>query len=123
MTSQAAAKGRGYTVFVRIHFTLPFPLKKGRPMTKTRDRENVPGRTAAMGSIRGLLFGACATVPTGPAVMALPGIGTAGGLLAETGVGATGGEAAGYQAQRRYDNVYEQCMYAKGNQIPGTARR
>jgi len=38
-------------------------------------------------------------------------------------VGASRGKAAGYQAQRRYDNAYEQCMYAKGNQIPGTAQR
>jgi hypothetical protein len=27
--------------------------------------------------------------------------------------------AAGREAQRRYDNAYQQCMYAKGNQIPG----
>jgi hypothetical protein len=30
-------------------------------------------------------------------------------------------QAAGGQAQRRYDNAYQQCMYAKGNQIPGSA--
>jgi len=38
-------------------------------------------------------------------------------------VGASRGEAAGHQAQRRYDSAYGQCMYAKGNQIPGTAPR
>jgi GNAT superfamily N-acetyltransferase len=27
------------------------------------------------------------------------------------------------QVQRRYDAAYEQCMYAKGNQVPGVAPR
>ena len=157
-------------------------------MTKTGIHRTCLGRTAALVSICGLLLGACATVPAGPGLMALPGtgksfeqfqiddtvcrqwasqqtgttperaagvstaegaglgtllgaglgaaigaaaghpgagaaIGAAGGLLAGTGVGASRGEAAGHQAQRRYDNAYGQCMYAKGNQIPGTAQR
>jgi hypothetical protein len=25
---------------------------------------------------------------------------------------------SGWEVQRRYDNAYQQCMYAKGNQIP-----
>src|SRR2546430_16508366 len=44
-------------------------------MTKTGIHRTCLGRTAAMVSICGLLLGACATVPTGPGVMALPGIG------------------------------------------------
>jgi hypothetical protein len=28
----------------------------------------------------------------------------------------------GWEAQRRYDNSYQQCMYSKGNQIPGVMR-
>lgn len=47
-------------------------------------------------------------------------VGAAGGLLTGTAVGASRGGAAGYEAQRRYDNAYEQCTYAKGNHIPGT---
>ncbi|NDP43765.1 MAG: hypothetical protein GZ089_13760, partial [Aromatoleum sp.] len=36
--------------------------------------------------------------------------------------GAAGSNAAGlsyYEAQRRYDTAYMQCMYARGHQIPG----
>jgi len=127
---------------------------------------------------------ACATVPTGPSVMALPGtdksfeqfriddsicrqfayeqiggasaqqagqnaavtsavVGTALGAAAGAAIGSASGNmgsgaaigagtglivgsAAGsgyasgsyYEAQRRYDNAYLQCMYAKGNRIP-----
>jgi len=157
-------------------------------MRKTGIHRTRRGRTAALVSICGLLLGACATVPAGPGLMALPGtgksfeqfqiddtvcrqwasqqtgttperaagvstaegaglgtllgaglgaaigaaaghpgagaaIGAAGGLLAGTGVGASREEAAGHQAQRRNDSAYGQCMYAKGNQIPGTAPR
>ena len=127
---------------------------------------------------------ACATIPTGPSVMALPGeeksfdqfriddaicrqfayeqiggasaqqagqnaaitsavVGTALGAAAGAAIGSASGDmgagaaigagsglilgsAAGssyasgsyYEAQRRYDNAYLQCMYAKGNRIP-----
>jgi hypothetical protein len=33
-------------------------------------------------------------------------------------VGASTGYGASWTIQRRYDIAYEQCMYAKGNQIP-----
>jgi hypothetical protein len=111
---------------------------------------------------------ACATMPTGPSVMVLPGQGkTFDQFRADDAVcrqfayqqvgGATGqqsaqksavtsavigtaigagsgllllGSAAGsgyasescYEAQRRYDYAYMQCMYAKGNQLPGYRR-
>lgn len=55
-----------------------------------------PGAGAAIGGGTGLLFGAAS--------------------------GAESGRVYGYEAQRRYDNTYVQCMYSKGNQVPGTAR-
>ena len=141
-------------------------------------------RRAALLLICGLLTGACATVPAGPSVMALPGkgrsfdafqgddlvcrqwasqqagtsperagglataeragvgtligaglgaalgaighnpglgaaVGAGGGLLAGSAVGAGAGERAANEVQRRYDAAYQQCMYAKGNQVPG----
>ena len=132
-----------------------------------------------------VLLGACATMPTGPSVMSLPGddksfeefrsddaacrqyayeqiggvsgqqaaqssavtsavVGTAVGAAAGAAIGSVSGDmgagaaigagtgllfgsAAGsnyaassyYEAQRRYDHAYLQCMYAKGNKIPG----
>jgi hypothetical protein len=50
-------------------------------------------------------------------------IGGGSGLLLGTASGASSGQYYGMEAQRRYDNTYVQCMYAKGNQIPGTVRR
>lgn len=126
-----------------------------------------------------LMAGGCATIPTGPSLMALPGsgknfdqfrsddgmcrqyaqqtiggrtpnqtavesgvvsaaVGTAVGAAAgaamggrhgaETGagvgllagglMGAESGRVSGYEAQRRYDASYTQCMYAQGHQVP-----
>jgi YMGG-like Gly-zipper len=49
------------------------------------------------------------------------GVGAAFGLLAGTSMGASSGNYAGSIAQRRYNIAYSQCMYAKGNQVPGYA--
>lgn len=133
-----------------------------------------------------LLLGGCATMPTGPSVMALPGtgksfeqfrsddtecrqyaqyqvggpdanqaainagvgsaaVGTVVGALAGAAIGGHQGAGVGagtglvvgsmagtgaaqrsaYGTQRRYDNAYTQCMYAKGEQvsIPGVRVR
>jgi len=140
--------------------------------------------TAALLVVYVLLLGACATMPAGPSVMALPGrgksfdafagndavcrqwtaqqagttperagglataeragigtlvgaglgaalgaiahnpglgaaVGAGGGLVAGTAVGAGAGQRAADEVQHRYDAAYEQCMYAKGNQVPG----
>jgi len=50
-------------------------------------------------------------------------IGAGSGLLLGTASGASAGQVYGYEAQRRYDIAYMQCMYAKGNQIPGVVTR
>ncbi len=53
-----------------------------------------------------------------------PGLGAAvgvgGGLLTGTAIGAGAGKRAAGDVQRRYDAAYEQCMHAKGNQVPGS---
>ena len=63
------------------------------------------------------------------------GIGAAAGggqgALIGAGVGAAGGSAASYipasktqkTLQQRYDTAYSQCMYLRGNQVAGFARR
>jgi hypothetical protein len=143
-------------------------------------------RTGALLLIYSVLLGACATVPAGPSVVALPGtgksfgefqgddlvcrqwaaqqagttperasgmttaehagigtllgaglgaalgavghnpglgaaVGAGAGLATGTAVGAGAGQRAAYDVQHRYDAAYEQCMYAKGNQVPGVA--
>jgi YMGG-like Gly-zipper len=49
-------------------------------------------------------------------------IGAGSGLLLGAASGAGAGRVYGWEAQRRYDNTYMQCMYAKGNLIPGVTR-
>ena len=72
-----------------------------------------------------VLFGACATAPTAPSVMALPGAGkTVAQFRADdygcrqiAGVEA-GAQTSAYDMQRGYDGAYMQCMYAKGHKVP-----
>ncbi len=54
------------------------------------------GEATAFGAITGALFGAAA--------------------------GSSQGQYYGYEAQRRYDIAYQQCMYANGNMVPGVRR-
>jgi len=82
-------------------------------------------QNAATGAVVGTVIGAGAGALIGAAT-GHPGagaaIGAGSGLLVGTASGANAGNASGYEAQRRYDNTYVQCMYAKGNQVPGTVR-
>jgi len=81
---------------------------------------------AATGAAVGTLVGAGLGAAIGAAA-GNPGLGAAigagSGLLVGTTAGADSGRVYGWEAQRRYDNAYVQCMYAKGNQIPGVAHR
>jgi uncharacterized protein YcfJ len=78
------------------------------------DRANGNGVAAA-------LIGAALGAGIGTAVDKGHGasVGLAYGTAAGTAVGASQSNAANYSIQQRYDIAYEQCMYAKGNQVPG----
>jgi len=88
-------------------------------------QETVNQNTAA-GAVTGTLIGAGLGAAIGAAA-GNPGVGAAigagSGLLGGTAVGANAGQAYGWEAQRRYDIAYQQCMYAKGNQIPVTVQQ
>ncbi len=73
---------------------------------------------AAVGTIIGAGLGAAIGAASGNAGTGAA-IGAGSGLLLGTASGANAGRAYGYQAQRQYDIAYTQCMYAKGNQVPG----
>lgn len=80
----------------------------------------------ATGAVAGTLIGA----GLGAAIGSVSGsagagaaIGAAAGLLAGTSTGANAGQVYGWRAQRRYDIAYMQCMYAKGNEVPGMRTR
>ncbi len=50
------------------------------------------------------------------------GVGAGTGLLVGSLAGAGVGESSGRDLQRRYDNAYVQCMYAKGERVPVSGR-
>ena len=79
-----------------------------------------------------LALGGCAvTLPSGPAVLAVPGQGktleafqqddVACRQYASERVGAGVAQASSAGLQRQYDMAYLQCMVAKGNTVPSLA--
>ena len=70
----------------------------------------------------------CATAPAGPSVLVLPGTGkpfeefqSDVNVCREWAANQVKGafvEVPAFEVQRRYDNAYMQCMYAKGHQVP-----
>ncbi len=50
-------------------------------------------------------------------------IGAGAGMLSGLASGSDSSRHYGWEAQRQYDIAYQQCMYAKGNHIPGVVRR
>lgn len=73
--------------------------------------------SAAVGTALGAAVGAIAGGGRGAGTGAA--IGAAGGTV----VGLGEGDYAGRATQRRYDIAYEQCMYARGNILPGQSSR
>lgn len=47
------------------------------------------------------------------------GIGAASGALGGTGIGAMASDRGNQTIQQRYDIAFSQCMYTRGNQVPG----
>lgn len=80
-------------------------------------QQNLAGG-AAIGTLIGAGIGAAIGAASGNAgAGAAVGAGT--GLLGGAAIASSPAYAGNLEAQRRYDMAYEQCMYAKGNQIPG----
>ena len=69
--------------------------------------------TAVVGTALGAELGAAAGGGQGA------GVGAAMGAITGTAVGAGPAQQAQMSLQQRYDIAYEQCMYARGNQVPG----
>jgi len=91
----------------------------GTSPNETANKTLISG--AAIGTILGAGLGAAIGAATGNAGTGAA-IGAASGLIGGTAAATGPAYATGYSAQRRYDNAYQQCMYAKGNQIPGFVR-
>jgi hypothetical protein len=71
--------------------------------------------TGVAGTILGAGLGAAVGGGRGAAV------GAAYGAMGGTVIGAGGAQRAQMGLQQRYDLAYAQCMYSRGNQVPGFA--
>lgn len=69
-------------------------------------------RSAAVGATVGAVAGAAIDGRHGA------GVGAGTGLIVGSAAGAGSGQVSGYEAQRRYDNAFIQCMYSKGHRVP-----
>ncbi len=74
--------------------------------------------SATIATLLGAALGAAIGAASGDAGIGAA-IGAGSGALGGTMVGVDAGQAAAGTVQYRYDVAYQQCMYAKGNQIPG----
>jgi len=88
-----------------------------------------PGRVYSEGVAGGAAVGTLVGAGLGAAVGAASGnagagaaIGGASGLLMGTTMAAGPANQSAWEVQRRYDIAYQQCMYLKGNHIPGLVR-
>ena len=69
--------------------------------------------SAVLGTLLGAGLGAAVGGGRGAA------IGAGAGAVAGTAYGANGSQYEQGGIQRQYDNAYTQCMYSRGNQVPG----
>lgn len=74
---------------------------------------NMQVGTAVVGTLLGAGLGAAIGGGRGAA------IGAGAGVLGGTAVGAGSASGQNLSLQQRYDLAYSQCMYSRGNQVPG----
>jgi len=73
---------------------------------------------AAIGAVTGAVIGAAGSHHAGAGALVGAGLGLLGGAAVASGPA----NSTGWDLQRRYDIAYQQCMYSKGNSIPGVVR-
>ena len=74
--------------------------------------DNAAMRSAVIGTTIGAVAGAAIGGRHGA------GVGAGTGLLFGSVAGAGTSQVSSYEAQRRYDNAFIKCMYAKGHRVP-----
>ncbi|HEX4506061.1 MAG TPA: YMGG-like glycine zipper-containing protein, partial [Alphaproteobacteria bacterium] len=80
---------------------------------EARDANNRAVGSAVLGTLLGAGLGAAVGGGRGAA------IGAGAGAVAGTAYGANGSQYEQGGIQRQYDIAYSQCMYSRGNQVPG----
>ena len=83
-------------------------------------------RSGVASAVIGTLIGAAAGAAIGAAA-GNPGLGAAvgagGGLVMGSAAGVNASAYSAGETQRRFDAAYQQCMYAKGHQVPASPAR
>ena len=79
---------------------------------------NAALKDGATSALVGAALGAAAGAVIGGGSHANVGTGAGVGMLGGAGLGAMNAAGKENQAQAQYNIAYEQCMYAKGNQVP-----
>jgi len=79
-----------------------------------------PDQIGADAGVKSAVVGTAVGAAAGAAIGGNSGAGTGAGLGLVTGAlaGAGAAQASSHTLQQRYDNGYQQCMYAKGNKVP-----
>jgi hypothetical protein len=83
-----------------------------------KDTSNAALKDGATSALVGAALGAAAGAVIGGGSHANVGTGAGVGLLGGAGLGAINASGKENQAQSQYNISYQQCMYAKGNQVP-----
>ena len=86
-------------------------------VTGQQAAQNAAVSSAAVGTLLGAAAGAAIGSASGD-MGAGAAIGAGTGLIFGSASGTGYASNSYYEAQRRYDHAYLQCMYAKGNRIP-----
>jgi outer membrane lipoprotein SlyB len=114
----------GPTVQVMPSSTKPFQVfQQEQGQCKQYAQSQIAGQAeaannAAVGSaVLGTLLGAAAGAAIGNHQGA--GVGAATGVIAGSAIGTGSSQNAQLSIQEQYNNAYVQCMYSKGNQVPG----
>jgi hypothetical protein len=124
LVSACASEPMGPTVAVMPAPGKPFDVFQGdQALCKQYASNEVQGGaqqannrqvgTAVIGTLLGAGLGAAVGGGRGAA------IGAGAGAVGGTAVGAGPSAQAQYSLQQRYDLAYSQCMYSRGNQVPG----
>ncbi|NIF82800.1 glycine zipper family protein [Comamonas sp. Tr-654] len=122
-----ATQPMGPTVLVMPSPTKPFEVfQQDQAMCMQYAQSMVGGQaqaaneravgSAAVGAVLGAALGAAVGNHQGA------GIGAAGGAIVGTSAAGPGTSYSQGTIQYQYNNAYLQCMYARGNQVPGYRR-
>lgn len=87
-------------------------------LNNSADTSNTAIKQGATSAAVGAALGAAAGAVIGGGSHAGVGTGAGIGLLSGALVGAVGANSKDSQSQAQYNIAYQQCMYAKGNQVP-----